>query len=658
MRTPRRTALAALILALSGLAPALGAQTIFVDTARDDVDFGGAHQVADLPGPDGRISLREAGMASDNTVGVQTIGFHVPQSEWDYQWLFPGRAVLKPFLGLSLFDTVILDARTQTAFTGDTHLEGGEVVIWHETYLLDNVGAGFYGFDNSSIHLVGGSANFIQGNTNSGIEVFDSFDNLIGGTLPGEGNTGGTIEIDRAHDNVVIGNTVLRVRVLGWAAGGQAAANNRIGGPTPAERNVIMGQGTWNSEGVPGGFAVQIFDATGTLIENNQIGMTPDGLQQGHLATTLGVSLDGENYDTVIRNNRIAGILGHGIGPHYTGKNGVAISVYGEGAGVTIVGNTIGLDANDQPLLPSTNGIAMVNYYRGPVRDVLIGGPGAGEGNEIAGMLDAAIGVAHTFSGVRIAGNSLHDNQGIGIDLITPLFQTGVTPNDPLDLDSGGNGLQNFPVITEAFRSGGGATARGTLDSAPNRAYRIELFANSSCDASGHGEGELFLGAVNLNTDAAGSGSFSLTSALPVPAGWTLTATAADLLSGDSSEFSACAPLSDALSLTVSPLQRGQTANLSAVNAQFQESVIFLASARGLGAGVCPPVLGGLCVDLLAPVMNLGSAVANAAGTATLQLNVPPGAPLITMHFQAVVRRGPGGAASVKSGAVSAPVLP
>ena len=38
--------------------------------------------------------------------------------------------------------------------------------------------------------------------------------------------------------------------------------------------------------------------------------------------------------------------------------------------------------------------------------------------------------------------------------------------------------------------------------------------------------------------------------------------------------------------------------------------------------------------------------------------NVPPGAPLITMHFQAVIRRGPGGAASVKSGAVSAPVLP
>jgi len=659
MRTSRRTVVAALSLALPGLAPVLGAQTIFVDTSRDDVDFGGAQQVADLPGPDGRISLAEAGLASDHTAGVQTIGFHIPQNEWDYQQFFPGRAVLRPFLGFRVFDTAILDARTQTAFTGETNPDGGgEVVIWQESYLIDNFGGAAYGFDHSSFHLSGGAGNVLQGNTESGFEVFDSHANLIGGVNPGEGNTGGFIQIDRANDNVVVGNTVLRVRVLGWAANGQPATNNRIGGPSPAERNLILGMGTWNSEGVPGGFAVQIFDATGTRIENNQIGTTPDGMQQGHLATTIGIALDGENHDTVIRGNRIAGILGQGIGPHYTGKTGVAISVYGEGAGVTIAGNVIGLDALGQPLLGSTNGIAMVNYYRGPVRDVLIGGLGAGEGNEIAGMLDAAIGVAPTFGGVRIAGNSLHDNLGLGIDLITPLFQTGVTPNDPLDLDSGGNGLQNFPVITEAFRAGGGVTVRGSLDSAPNRAYRIEVFANSSCDAAGHGEGELFLGAAALSTDAAGSGLFSLTSAVPVPAGWTLAATATDLQSGDTSEFSACAALSDALGLTVSPLQRGQPASLSAVNAQFQESVVFLASARGLGAGACPPILGGLCVDLLAPVMNLGSALADPTGAATLQLTVPPGAPLITMHFQAVIRRGPGGAASVKSGAVSAPVLP
>ena len=108
-------------------ASAAAAQTIVVDTSDDVVDFGGAQTVADLPGPDGKVSLPEAGLASDNTPGVQTIGFQIPQSEWLYQQFFPGRAVLKPFLGFRVFDTAILDARTQTAFTGDTFPDGNEL---------------------------------------------------------------------------------------------------------------------------------------------------------------------------------------------------------------------------------------------------------------------------------------------------------------------------------------------------------------------------------------------------------------------------------------------------------------------------------------------------------------------------------------------------
>jgi hypothetical protein len=63
------------------------------------------------------------------------------------------------------------------------------------------------------------------------------------------------------------------VRVSG---GGQPALDNRIGGPILAERNFITGYGTWNSDGYPGGTTVELFDTTGTLIENNWIGTTPD----------------------------------------------------------------------------------------------------------------------------------------------------------------------------------------------------------------------------------------------------------------------------------------------------------------------------------------------------------------------------------------------
>lgn len=644
--------------ALAGTVRFAGAQTIFVDTSNDVIDFGGAQQVGDLPGPDGKISLPEAGLASDHTPGVQTIGFHIPQSEWDYQQFFPGRAVLRPFLGFRVFDTAILDARTQTAFTGDTNPAGGEVVIWQESYLIDNVGGAAYGFDSSSFHISGGSGNVIQGNTGTNIEVFDSRFNLIGGPNPGEGNVGAfVIQIDRASDNVVVGNTVSRVRVLGWMGGGQAAANNRIGGPTPGERNKIIGYGTWNSEGWPSGYAVQIFDAIGTIIDNNQIGTTPDGLEQGHLATTSGIYFDGEHHDTLIRNNRIAGILGVRIGT-YPGLLGTAISVYGIGDNVTIVGNKIGLDANDQPRLGSITGITTSNYYLGPVQNVVIGGSAAGEGNEIAGHLGNGIIVANTYSGVRISGNSIHDNGTLGIDLVTPGYQYGVTLNDAGDVDLGGNGLQNFPLLTGAFSGGGSTTVQGTLDSAANRAYTVELFANASCDSSSYGEGALFLGATSVTTDAGGAGSFSLTVPTALAAGWVVTATATDDLTGDTSEFAACEPVSDGLTLSVSPLHRGQIASLTVDHAIFNESVYFLISLRGTGTGACPPILGGLCLDLLQPVVNLGHSRANSSGTATLVLIVPPGAPLRSVHLQAVISRGLGGVNSVKSNTVSTLILP
>jgi hypothetical protein len=529
-----------ILLALTGMTRAVGAQTIIVDTSSDVIDFGGAQQVADLPGPDGKVSLPEAGLASDNTPGVQTIGFHIPQSQWDYQWMFPGRAVLRPFTGFRVFDTAILDARTQTAFTGETNPDGGgEVVIWQETYLIDNVGGAVFGFDNSSIHLSGGSNNVIQGNTKTGVDIYDSAFNLVGGTSPGQGNTGGFVQIDRASNNVVVGNTVQRVRVLGWIANSQAATNNRIGGPTPAERNYITGLGTWNSQGWPSGFAVQLFNAIGTVIEGNQIGTTPDGLQQGHQATTAGIYFDDENYDTTIRGNRIAGILGHRIGT-YPGVLGTAIAIGGFGSGIQIIGNTIGLDANGAPTLGSVTGIG-TDHFSGSVQKVLIGGSAAGTGNEIAGQLDTGISVANTYSTVLISGNSIHDNGGLGIDLITDGFLTGVTPNDTLDLDTGGNGLQNFPVLQSAARAGAALRVLGTLNTSASSDFTIEFFASPQCDGSGFGEGQNYLGATTVSTDASGNAAFNvILAATPAP-GWFVTSTAAPTSGASTSEFSACA---------------------------------------------------------------------------------------------------------------------
>ncbi|MCA9286509.1 MAG: right-handed parallel beta-helix repeat-containing protein [Phycisphaerales bacterium] len=544
MNTTRMLPQGAASIALLLLAGTAGAQTIYVDTSADVTDFGGAQQVADLPGPDGKISLAEAGLASDNTPGVQTIGFHIPQSDWQMQWLYPGRAVLQPFLGFRVFETAIIDATTQTAFTGETNPDGGaEVVIFTGSYLIDNVGGAMRGFDHTSISVSGGSGNVIQGNTVVNIEVYDSPSALIGGTNTGEGNTAGTIKLDRTNDCVVIGNTTTRVRVLGWVGGGQPATNNRIGGPTLAERNFITGYGTW-SEGCPGGTTVQIFDSIGTVVENNWIGTTPDGMAQGSLASTTGVGLEGENHDTVVRDNRIAGILGHGTGPHCVGwLVGSAITVYGKGSGVLIVGNAIGLNANDEPVLGSVTGITMSNYFEGPVQDVVVGGTGPGEANEIAGHLLTGVRVDNTFSGVRISANSIHDNGDLGIDLVTAGFQTGVTPNDTLDPDVGANGLQNYPVLLAASTSPAGTNVAGTLNALANQSFSLEFFASSACDPSGFGEGAVFLGAMEVTTDAAGDATFSAMLPVVASAGSFVTSTATLLPVGSTSEFSACLPI-------------------------------------------------------------------------------------------------------------------
>src|SRR5919106_5010915 len=78
-----RVALAAALLSLV-VGSSAGAQaqtTITVDTTSDVADFGGAQTVADLPGPDGQTSFREATIASTNTDGPETIAFAIPTSD-------------------------------------------------------------------------------------------------------------------------------------------------------------------------------------------------------------------------------------------------------------------------------------------------------------------------------------------------------------------------------------------------------------------------------------------------------------------------------------------------------------------------------------------------------------------------------------------------
>lgn len=539
MRKHHRVALTALAASLS-LAHAR-AQVITVNIPDDTVDINWqTATVADLPGPDGKISFSEALIASNHTPGRQTIAFAIPPSLWTLQFAYPGRAVLRTITGFffQANDPVTIDARTQTAFSGDTHAGGGEVVIYGSALNLNAPGCEVYGFDSCSLNLNGG-ASLAEFNTAVNITVYS------GGGSTIRGNTGNTIKLDRSNDNVVVGNTVQRVRVNGWVGGGLPAQRNRIGGPTLAERNFITGYGTVNSEGLPGGTTVELFDSDDTLIQNNWIGTTPDGLAQGSLYSNVGIGLSGENHDTLIVGNRIAGILAHGQGPHHAGQLfGWAVSIGGNGSGVTLRGNTIGLDALGSPSLGSLFGVDIGAAIFSTVTDITVGGAALGDGNEIAGHRIDGVRIGRDVAQARLSGNSIHSNNALGIDLITVGLASGPTLNDALDVDAGGNGLQNFPELTSAALVGPQTIVSGQLESAPLSAYRVEFFASPACDPSGWGEGQLFLGAIPLVTDAAGHASFDAWLASSAPSGWVVSSTATLEPLGATSEFSACVPVS------------------------------------------------------------------------------------------------------------------
>jgi uncharacterized repeat protein (TIGR01451 family) len=139
-------------------------------------------------------------------------------------------------------------------------------------------------------------------------------------------------------------------------------------------------------------------------------------------------------------------------------------------------------------------------------------------------------------TGIVLSANSIFNNQGLGIDL----GNDGVTANDAGDPDTGPNNLQNYPVLTAMSSSGGNTTIQGTLNSTPNTTFKLEFFSNASCNPTGFGQGETFLGTQQVTTDGNGNVAFTAQlTGISLPAGTAVTATATDP-GNNTSEFSKC----------------------------------------------------------------------------------------------------------------------
>jgi cysteine-rich repeat protein len=107
------------------------------------------------------------------------------------------------------------------------------------------------------------------------------------------------------------------------------------------------------------------------------------------------------------------------------------------------------------------------------------------------------------------------------------------------------------------------------------------------------------------------------------------------------------------LSLTVSRVQAATTLSMTVGGLSAGESVYLLRGSSSASPGLCPGVAGGMCLELAGPVTVMGTAIADGAGVARLQLTLPASVPAgLEVWFQAAAVRGSGGSASVRSPAV------
>jgi len=392
----------------------------------------------------------------------------------------------------------------------------------------------------------------------------DTLGNVIGGS-----GWSGIYAFSGSSNITILGNQIGRVNITGGDFDNQQrgillenVSNVSIGNGTAAGRNLISRNG---DRGIMG-----IGTTSGVTINGNYIGTDPTGTvavlngwnQVVGLRDAISFEDNGSFTNISLLNNVIGGY-----------EDALVEFWRSTATGITIQGNNIGVGADGvSPIVSgNTEDLIYIGALPGETRafsNVLIGGSGPGQGNLIAFSNRSGIRLDSTGSNIQVIGNTIRNNARNGIHLLNnptraaiisnsiynngllgiDLGDNGVTLNDAGDGDSGPNDLLNFPeIVGISILSANELVYNFTLDvPAASDGYRIEFFANSAADPTGHGEGERYLGHIDI---AYGGGVQSyvgtLTTLEPVSIGDVISATTTRRTAGGAwditSEFSAVA---------------------------------------------------------------------------------------------------------------------
>jgi CSLREA domain-containing protein len=398
-------------------------------------------------------------------------------------------------------------------------------------------------FSLNGIELQGGATivgNFVgtnpQGtaaepNQNDGIHISNSSSSTIGGTTPWARNVVSGNQIDGIH---VVGSTASPATgnlIEGNFAGVNAAGTGSVGiKPIGGAAGTPEGNAVFGIE-ISGGNANTVGGATAAA--RNVVGLNAAGIE---------VDNGGEN--NVIQGN-FSGVGADGVTPVGNNLQGIVLRSDdnlnpplgpGQANEPAVSGNIIGLNPNI-----NFSGLGNLVEFNGTGGIAVFGNPLPNNATPIQN------------SGNSILGNSVFENGRtstttplLGIDLTNGFVfprDDGFTANDSKGHGAANdpNNFQNFPVLSSVVPVAGGVQITGafTEKGEPNTTLRLEFFANNLDPLGLPAEGQTFLGAANIKTNASGQASFAVTLAAKVQPGQFITADATNLTADPSAQAGA-----------------------------------------------------------------------------------------------------------------------
>jgi len=390
-------------------------------------------------------------------------------------------------------------------------LNGTSGIVVQDNYIgtntLGTVSLTHYGNGIDGVLIEGGAtANTIGGTAAGTANLLSGNGNPAGGTSAGVEISG----IGGTHGNFIVGNRI-GTDVNGTALLGNfgqgvlldsGASTNTIGGTAAGAGNLVSGNGQ-------NGVQIDGTGTTGNLVQGNKIGTDVTGTKK------LGNGADGVRLDTTGATTNTIGGIASGAGNIISanGQNGVRIDFAGT-IGNLVQDNIIGTDVTGIINLGNTaDGVLLAN---GANLNTI--GGAVGSGNTIANNAEGVVLNGSTTVQDSILDNSIYANTGKGIDLGNPP----------------GNHGQNAPVLTVVTPT----SVTFTLTSAPGT-YRVELF--ESLTFGPIFQGQTFLFGNTFIVPQTSTQTFTV-NVPAIPAGMTVTATATNTVTGDTSEFGRLAP--------------------------------------------------------------------------------------------------------------------